>query len=283
MKTNIISIIILFLILGITGCSKDEEVSRVEISEEEFCPCVHLENIDKTIPLVNQYLRGSAKGLDEEQRLLALATWFKSYPCIIDARVIVHESYYGDRPKREIAFSFKDGGITRELILDFSTTNKVLSYHYDLVNGAHVRVKNYFTIDKIFDFINSLDFDVKYIDSGVYISNMSSDNLQYILNSLNAKPYTNDGNAWRVTGYLHYSTSQITIFPKFFNIKNKDYQADWLESMNVYELIERGGYIIRFQIPEDPENRGIPKFEENEFVEWAELSYNRYTIYDKSL
>jgi hypothetical protein len=251
------------------------------IDDEEFCSYVNLKNIDKTIPVVNKYLCSLAKDLSEEQKMQALVTWFKSYSCIIDARIILSD--FGYPPRVGAAFSFMEDEIVRELILDFSTTKKVVSYHYDIVNGASVKAKADFTIDKVFDFINSLDFDVTLIYNGVYVSNMAPNNLQYILNSLNAKPYTNDGNAWKVTGYLHYLTNQITIFPRLYNIKNRNYQTDWLKSMNDYELIERGGYIIRFQIPEDPENKGVPKFEEYDFVEWVELSHNRYTIYDKSI
>ena len=41
--------------------------------------------------------------------------------------------------------------------------------------------------------------------SGMYVSTMSSDSLQYILDCLNEKPYTNNGNDCpRITGYLHY-------------------------------------------------------------------------------
>ena len=189
-----------------------------------------------------------------EQRTQALVRWFTSHTCIVDARVIYRETVPGYPPKMDVAFSFMDNGVVMELILNFSTTNKVLSYYFDMYNGVFVKTNRHFTIDKVFDFINSLELDVKLINYGIYISTMSSDNLQYILDNLNAKPYTSDGNAWKVSGYLHYSTNQITVFPRLYNMKNKDYQADWLKTMNDYEL-----------------------------VEWVELDYNRYTIFDKSI
>jgi hypothetical protein len=58
-----------------------------------------------------------------------------------------------------------------------------------------VKVKGYFTIDQVFDFINSFDHEVKNINSLVYTSTLPSDSLTYVLNYLNAKTYTNDGNA----------------------------------------------------------------------------------------
>jgi hypothetical protein len=98
--------------------------------------------------------------------------------------------------------------------------------------------------------------------------------------------YTHDGNWWGVTGYLHYLTNQITIFPQLFNMKNSEYQLDWLKSMNDYELVEHGGHIIRFQITENqeiPQSSWETKFYGYDFVEWAEMRYNRYTIYDESI
>jgi len=257
-----------------------------EVDEGDFCSCVNLENVGKTIPLVNKYLGSLSKDLDDEQRLQKLVAWFKSNPCIIDARLILRETASGYLLKRDVAFSFMDDEIIRELFLDFSTTGKVLSYHYDITNSASVKTKSYFTIDRVFDFINSCELDVTLIYNGVYVSNMAPENLQYILDNLNAKSYTNDGNALWVSGYLHYLTNQITIFPRLYHMKNKVYQEDWLKSMNDYELVERPGYIIRFLIPEDPgkpQKQWEAKFKEYEFVEWAELGYSRYTIFDKSI
>ena len=140
-----------------------------------------------------------------------------------------------------------------------------------------VKTKGYFTIDKVFNFINSFDHSVEYIEYGVYISDFPSDSLQYVLNYLNAKPYTNDGKAWFVTGYLHYQTKQITIFPKLFQIKNRDYQIDWLKSMVILKLTEKtseesSGNIIFFHVPEGKEKEWVEKFKKYDFVEWAELN-----------
>jgi hypothetical protein len=71
-------------------------------------------------------------------------------------------------------------------------------------------------------------------------------------------------------------------------MKNKDYQADWLQTLNDYQLVENfiydhSGYVIDFRFPEMLNNHWKTKFDEYEFVEWAELRYNRYTIFDKSI
>ena len=141
-----------------------------------------------------------------------------------------------------------------------------------------VKIKGYYNIDKVFDFINSFEHEVENIHSQVYNSDLPSDSLQYVLDYLNVKPYTNDGNKWFVNGYLHYQTQEITIFPRFFEIKNIQYQKDWLEAMEILKLKEQtegetSGCIIFFHVPEGKEKEWEKKFEQYEFVEWAELNY----------
>lgn len=140
-----------------------------------------------------------------------------------------------------------------------------------------IKTKGHFTIDKVFEFINGLDHDVESIYSGVYNSDLPSDSLKYVLNHLNSKPYTNSS-VWKVGGYLHYQTNQITVFPRLFKIKNKDYQDDWLNTMNILKLVEKtndetSGYIIYFHVPEGQEKEWVAKFKILDFVEWAELNY----------
>ena len=141
-----------------------------------------------------------------------------------------------------------------------------------------VKVKGYYTIDKVFEFINDFDHEVENIHSQVYTSNLPSDSLQYVLDYLNAKSYTNDGNTWFVNGYLHYQTKVITIFPRLFNMKDTTYQTDWLKSMEILKLQEdtegeTAGCIIYFHVPKGKEKEWEKKFEQYEFVEWAELNH----------
>jgi hypothetical protein len=75
---------------------------------------------------------------------------------------------------------------------------------------------------------------------------------------------------------------------------NKDYQADWIKTMNEYKLIEYDypdssesvidgivygpGGIVVFMIPEGTGKEWEQRFKEYNFVRWAELSHTRYTI-----
>jgi len=141
-----------------------------------------------------------------------------------------------------------------------------------------VKVKAYYTIDQVFNFINGFEHEVENIHSLTYTSDFPSDSLQYILDFLNAKTYTNDGNVWFVNGYLHYQTKLVTIFPRLFDMKNKSYQLDWIESIEILKLNEviegeTAGSIIFFHVPEGEEKDWVRKFEEYEFVEWAEVNH----------
>jgi len=272
--------ITLLLLLGLVGCYKEEVL---EIDNKEFCLYLNSESMDEIIPVINNYLATLPSNLSDKQKLQQLTIWLKSAPCIIDATILCESCISGlyTPTMSEILISFEENGIVKDFILDIVMTNPLqVAFIHREYEPMHVSVKTkrYFTINEVFDFINSLDLGVEQIYSGVYVSTMSSDNLQYILDRLNEKPYTNNGNAWpRVTGYLHFLTNQITIFPYLFNMKNKAYQEDWLQSMEEYKLVEQfafdhSGYIIHFRVPEGMEKHWVTEFKKNEFVEWAELN-----------
>lgn len=87
-----------------------------------------------------------------------------------------------------------------------------------------VKIHGNYSVDKVFSFLNSIAPEVDYMYSEVYKSALPADSLTYVLNYLNAKPYTHRG-AWSVTGgYLHAQDGAITIFPRLFAMKNQDYR-----------------------------------------------------------
>ncbi|SHF94599.1 hypothetical protein SAMN05444483_103335 [Salegentibacter echinorum] len=141
-----------------------------------------------------------------------------------------------------------------------------------------VGIKSGTAIKETFHFINQFDHKVDKLNSLTFTSNLPSDSLQYVLDFLNKKPYTNDGINWFVTGYLHYQTNQITIFPKLFGIDKLEYQNDWLITMEGLKLNEKhntelNSGIVRFYVPEGKEKEWKSRFENHEIVDWAELSY----------
>ena len=141
-----------------------------------------------------------------------------------------------------------------------------------------VGIKSGTDINDLFNFINLFDHQVDNVNSLTFISDLPSDNLQYVLDFLNDKTYTNDGIDWFVTGYLHHQTNQITIFPRLFGMENIEYQNDWLYSMNELELNEKHNLqlnsgIIHFYVPVGKELEWKDQFENYNIVDWTELNY----------
>ncbi len=263
---------------------------RAGISDDEFCSYLDIENIHKTIPIVNRYINNLSGNLDAEQKAQALVALFKSFDGVTGARL------YRDEYMRTPAvfFSFMDGQTDRELILDFSSTGKVLSYHYNVVTGAYVRLKRNITIDRVFAMINSLGLETDDVRHETCVSNMpsSEERLQRILDGLNAKGHTDDGKImWRTSGYLHYQTGKITIFPNLSGMHNREYQTKWLAAMREYGLTEsfdyeHSGHSVDFVIPEDrdiPEKHWTDILAEYNDIEVFDMYYNRYTLADKTI
>ena len=116
----------------VAGCKKDNSVTSYEPEEDEFCGYVNMENIDKTIPVINVFFESLSDDLNDEQQLQALVTWLKSFSCIIDATVLC-QSCNGTSPSMsEIAISFDENGITKDFILAISMSNplQAVGYHY---------------------------------------------------------------------------------------------------------------------------------------------------------
>lgn len=141
-----------------------------------------------------------------------------------------------------------------------------------------VGIKSGTNINEIFNFINQFDHKVEKINGLTFTSNLPSDSLQYILDFLNKKSYTNDKTNRFTTGYLHYQTNVITIFPKLFHMNNGDYQNDWLKSMETLRLKEKhttdlNSSILLFHVTEGHERVWENRFENYDIVDWAELNY----------
>jgi hypothetical protein len=90
---------------------------------EALCLYLNSKDIDKTIPVINDYLASLNSHLSEEQKLQALTEWLKSNSCVIDASILCIACIYTNPPQGEISFSFQEGESTIEVILDILMTN----------------------------------------------------------------------------------------------------------------------------------------------------------------
>ena len=100
------------------GCDNKTNIVDEPEGKEIFCSYLNEENIDKTIPIVDQYLSGLSSALNIEQQLKDLTAWFKSCPCISEVAALTLPNQQND--PREIAFSFDENGITKEYIFEIS-------------------------------------------------------------------------------------------------------------------------------------------------------------------
>lgn len=129
------------------------------------------------------------------------------------------------------------------------------------------------TFGELFKFINEMNLEVEHITGVVLTSDFHPDSLQYVLDILNTKPYAGNED-WKVGGYNHYATNEITVFPKFYHINNPVHQQDWLETMRLLQLNEtERGYVVYIHVPEGKEIEWVEKLKKYEFIEWAELNY----------
>jgi len=129
MKTKLL-ISLMIMTVSITGCNKQPNNEYDET--EKFCSYVSVEDIDQTIPIVNDFLSGLSAGLSDEQQLQSLVTWLKSYRCIVNAALLSQQT---DPPTSEIAIWFDENETTKKFIMYVSMERplKIIGYHeYEL-------------------------------------------------------------------------------------------------------------------------------------------------------
>ena len=120
--------ILLIPLLVFFGCEKEK---NDEVNKEELCLYFNSENLDKTTPIINNYLSELADNLGNEQKLQALTEWLKSHTCINDASILCVSCIYTLLEQSEISISFEEDGETKKIILDILMSNplRAIGYH----------------------------------------------------------------------------------------------------------------------------------------------------------
>lgn len=280
-KLNIFIIGLLFAMAVFSGCHKEK------LECEEFCLYANVEDFYKTAPFINEYLSTLPKSWRDKRKMQSLTEWLNSFPCIMNAELasstpkssnfenIVSKSPYPEAPPVVwIAIELEENGIKRGLTMSITKKNSLLiAQGYIYSNLTEVVVSTGYDVNvpikQVFDFINLFDHKVPYIQifTGSYTSTMPPSNLQSILDSLNAKPYV------YAHGFIDFQ--RIVILPTLYSMDNKNYQADWLRTVDNFQLFEwnylpiEHGYNIYFEVPAGKEEEWIAKFEKYEIVEMA--------------
>ena len=133
---------LLILAVVTAGCNKQPNSGYDEnAAKEKFCLYLNEENIDQTIPIVNEYISMLDDDLDDEQQLQKLVTWLQSCPCIIDANIVDDVLYMGLLlPIYQITFSFDENGMTKNLIMNILKNQplKVANNHEGPTRGIRI-------------------------------------------------------------------------------------------------------------------------------------------------
>ena len=128
-KSTVVTLCMILIGLFLSvGCKKEK--NGEETNGEAFCSYVNAEDLDKTIPLINEFLKDLSNDLNDEQKLQALVTWLKSYSCIVDAEILCVSCIFTLPAQSEIFISFKEKNITRSFILDIVMDNPLTSVRY---------------------------------------------------------------------------------------------------------------------------------------------------------
>jgi len=103
-------ILFVFTILTILSGCKEKDAESV--FNDNFCSCVTRENVDGTIPIINEYLNSLDKNLTDSIKLVKLIENLKRKDCIINANLVCFGCIYTDPPQSNIyiTFKFADGG-----------------------------------------------------------------------------------------------------------------------------------------------------------------------------
>jgi len=151
------------------GCNKQPGNKN----DEQFCSYANVENIDKTIPIINDYLYDLSTGLNIEQHLQELVAWLQTYPCITDAIV-----FNKTQNMSQIEVLFDESGTTKSLIMDVSMGKplKVTGYR-ELKHLLGCNVENPLTdlpwlkemIDTYKDFRNAKIYMTTYRDGTIFM------------------------------------------------------------------------------------------------------------------
>ena len=130
-KVAVASLCLVFLAAVLAGCNRDKNNGYDEnVAKEKFCSFLNVENIDKTIPFVDEFLSGLSDGLNDEQQLQELTAWLKSCSCIINATVFCKSCVETNPPKSQIAVSFDENGTTKNFILEITMSTPLKAAGY---------------------------------------------------------------------------------------------------------------------------------------------------------
>ena len=147
MKTKFVMYLFMAAMIAI-GCNEAAKIDDIKDDNDvkgEFCSYLNTGDIDKTLPVVNEWLAGQST----EPILEALAAWLKTQPCVVDAEVVCSECGETASPTGEIIISFEDDGITKDFIFEISMANPLIVTGYREYEETVATFCSYLNVENI--------------------------------------------------------------------------------------------------------------------------------------
>ena len=163
--------IVCMLFFTAPGCGKKN--TFVENDDADFCACHNVDDIGKTIPIMNELLSHSPYTRYIEN----VIDWLREQPCVYDARLIYQnnrEYINNETGMTEVALSFEENGITRIFILEFSG-NKTNS------DETNLKVEGYY--EYLYECNLCMDFEIEKPRGSIPAINKFLSGLQNELNN----------------------------------------------------------------------------------------------------
>jgi len=189
---------------------------------DDFCTYVNIKDIDQTIPFINKFLKSLSNDLSDEQKLQELATWLKSFPCIIFSTVSCQSCNGTNPPMSEINISFNDNGTFKRfsLAISMSSPLEAIGYHYlvpDNENYYYYSDKKIYlheAKDKIllkFTKNTTIEQMENIINKDIFLQPMH-DEYVYIFNDFRIVVLeSKDGNPVPASSIVYFKTKQETV------------------------------------------------------------------------
>ena len=114
-KTRLLLTTILFLIITISSCKKEDIKCS---NDKEFCAFIDKEQYNETGSIIDTYLKGQKKNLNEGEKLEQLRTWLNCKSCVTRTELLCNSCIYTSPPQSEIKVWFTVNGQEVVKVLD---------------------------------------------------------------------------------------------------------------------------------------------------------------------
>lgn len=114
-KTKIFFTTILFLTIAISSCEKDD----IKCSNDRvFCEFINKKEYNATGAIIDKYLSGQKKNVNEGENLEKLRAWLNCKSCVISTDLLCNSCIYTNPPQSEIKVWFTVKGQEVVKVLD---------------------------------------------------------------------------------------------------------------------------------------------------------------------